>query len=346
MNLVDPYINNITGITENFRFFNGELTSLEAKSNNLNKKLTRQYIKDQGEPHLNFIKQLFPSPAGILSIEGEGGFKSECNSDAKLFADIICHIYNKVRKNREQAIGYLDILSNITEQSDIRYVPLSTVLHKSPTNKNNKYIIKVLQNFLPLDNFIIKSDNTSDEKQYKLIDNFDKCFKGVLRLLSSGTKMLEQEIPFSEDLKQGKFLPKYTVEKMLLSYFLEGQENEKANNSIDAFYRRISQELNITSEYNDNYEEKLKKSITDLKNSNEILKNVQYNNNSPYKNETKPNSISYAISEVDKNGNVYFQNKLFQGYADTTVRHIINLLCYNKYNQWYNLFPKTSEELK
>ena len=57
-------------------------------------------------------------------------------------------------------------------------------------------------------------------------------------------------------------------------------------------------------EYDDNYEKNLKKSTTNLKNRNEILKNVQYHNDSPYKIKTKLNSILYTILEVDKDRNV------------------------------------------
>ncbi len=424
LNLVDPCINNITGITENYRLYNGAIKNLEIKSKNANEQETRFYVKDQGDDSLEFMKKLFPSSSGKLNVGGVGGFKNECNPDAKFLADVVCYFHNEVRENMEQSKKDLEILSEVTTKDEIRKAlvfskiygilnntsklkiifsddgnivncikawrafgcdePVSFTVssllklinpksqdenvfaslkqyYNRKTQRRGKVtggdVIKALQNFLPLENFFelpINSNNNNDnndnnnidsskEMKYKLIGDFDKRFKGVLKLLNFGANMIKQEGQCKGGITPWEIIPKYTVEKMLMSYFLEIQEEKEAKASIDSFYRRIEEKLKSSSEDEVYYYADLYKDVVDLKNRNKFLKKIKYAYNSPYKSATVANGDTYQISKVN-DGTVRFQGGKFADCADITVRHVINLLCYDKSEGWNKVLPKSKEE--
>ena len=79
-----------------------------------------------------------------------------------------------------------------------------------------------------------------------------------------------------ENDNSNKILPKYTLEKMLISYFLQSQKAE----SINSFYKRIAEKFEGSA----NDYDKLTENIEALNIRNKILKTLRNSDNSLYKN--------------------------------------------------------------
>lgn len=153
----------------------------------------------------------------------------------------------------------------------------------------------------------------------------------VLKLMNEGTAMImNQEVKDSESDDQTKVLPKYTTEKMLLAHFLMYKDSQE---EIKDFYNFVSIGLKDKISSGDN---ELKNVLEVLDNRKKFVEVLKVKEASPYKAKAPGVGQAYTVSLQGKQ--ITFNSKAkFADYADTAVRNVVNLLCYNSAEKWGRL---------
>ena len=322
LNLLDPYIYNLTKTTEFFRFFDGNKQQITLGKQLGDEIPSWEFSKDEGEGSPNFMRCLFPSSSGELNSEGGNpqlpSFSRDCKPSPEMIANIAGYIYNYVRREDKQ------IVENAKKELDYTIDIL-----KNFNNNENKIedIKKFFNNYL--------KDNLND-----ININIDsvKSLQTYLYLLKNATYMIqEQEFGNEQEIKY-KILPKYTTEKMLMCYFICHFNNE---NDVNRFYNRAKKIIFTNNNGNGfNFENSLKR----LEKINKILDKISSTDIVPYTEPLVANGCTQVITTKDNK--LKFTSELFADCADTVVRHIINLLSYNDENQWFFILDNLSENDK
>ena len=156
-------------------------------------------------------------------------------------------------------------------------------------------------------------------------------------------KNLEQ---FKKRLENIRSLPysKYLTERILMAYMVKTLNNEE---EIERFYSSLAEQLAHNKSSNVVIKKSRLREIeaekARLERLSEIISAAKFQALSPYKNKTFSNASIFAITQPNEKGEVLFKGN-FSDCADTTVRHVINLLSYSNEGNWDKLLAGIDEE--
>ena len=86
----------------------------------------------------------------------------------------------------------------------------------------------------------------------------------------------------------------------------------------------------------------LNEALRTLTKRTEFVEKLKMAENSPYQAQTKENGRTYSVS-LDDDKKITFNHSTFADCADTAVRHVVNLLCYNAEQKWTKLIKEDEE---
>ncbi|MDQ5984261.1 MAG: hypothetical protein RUMPE_01307 [Eubacteriales bacterium SKADARSKE-1] len=129
LNLHDAYVLNMTGVTENFRFFDGNKEELVAGAPGGDGVPSWDFKKDGGAGSADFMSTLFTSSGGVLNTEGGAAdrpcLSKDCEPTPELVAKIAAYIYNHiVNGTQEDAQELQQALASIQEVNLKSYINL------------------------------------------------------------------------------------------------------------------------------------------------------------------------------------------------------------------------------
>ncbi len=367
LNLLDPYIYNISGTTERFRFFDGSKTQIAVGRSLGDNVPAWEFNKDQGEGSANFMRCLFPSSAGTLNSDGGvaslPSFTNDCAPTPETIAHIAAYIHNHVRRENSSlkklvnkywqdysfGVKLLDFIEG--------YRPKPKPGSKREDNniytyiEKNSNLIDRIKNSIKLRNWdkVHELKNTQELiNLVKDISTFNNYLKSVpshfsnkeknteyktfintyLYLLKNATYMVEKQEILNENPTDNQFLPKYTTEKMLMCYFIH---NFNTENDVNQFYNEAKKIILINNNNNDKLS--LQNSLERLANVKNLLYKISQTKDCPYTEPLVENG-SCQFVEFTTSNTLKFNSNTFADCADTVVRHIINLLSYHDSNGW------------
>ena len=376
LNLLDPYIYNLTGTTEQIRLFDSnkkQITFGKPLGNNVS---IWEFNKDKGEGSPNFMRCLFPSSDGILNTEGGSpnmpSFSRDCKPTPEMIAYIIAYIHNKVRNENTFLIN----LVNEYYQDYHNYIKLFKYIEKYKLNagkkvqkqslstyiKSNPNLLNTVKNALELRCLTVKLNklDTIEEldnlvtdiqflRTYTYVDrvtpnvankkDYENFVKTYLYLLKNVTHMIQNQEISDNQKNDNKIFPKYTAEKMLMCYFIQHFNGE---DDVTRFYNK-TKEILLTNK-NNNYDLRLNKNLNRLEKINTILNKINQVSDCPYTNKLFSNGRTQII-ELSQDNKLKFTTDSFSDCADTVVRHIINLLTYNDEEQWSFILGEYNNQL-
>ncbi len=310
-----PFIYNITEITNNLRLFNGDTESTTMRQTDSDDSVMRKYTADKGKGSVNVMNFLFPSPSGDLNtVAGSDSvqYLEKFNPTPERVAQVLSTLYN-YRIFRESGVP----ADNMNLEKGLNR---DRMLSKLGFNQKNP-----------------KVDGGKRNAEIKAYMDF----------ITEARYMIENQEKngFSDD-EEVRILPKYTTERLIISFFLKHFNKEE---DIKNFYDEISRQLN------DKNILKIKKRVVTEKELNEarkkleetvqILKKYKRNEYSPYKEAAKENDRCQVI-KVSTDGKISFSSKTFADCADTVARHVMNLLIYSQGkvdhpdDPWANILPR------
>ncbi len=317
LNLLDPYIYNISGTTEQFRFFDGNKTKITVGKPRNDTISAWEFNKDEGEGSPNFMRCLFPSSAGTLNVEGGNfdvpSFSRDCNPSPEMIACIAGYLYNYVRcenaGNVKKAKQELDYVINILKKSD---------KNKYQINRINKFF----KNYLKYD------------LDYNATNNDTKKVQTCLYLIKNATHMIQNQEIANEKNLELRVLPKYITEKMLMCHFIQHFNQEE---DVIRFYNKAKEVILINKD--NDYDLNLAHSMNRIKIIYQIVNSISHVSNCPYNGPLVSNGNTQIV-ELTSNNKLKFKSDIFADCADTVIRHIINLLSYDDTNQWSFILEK------
>ncbi len=314
LNLCYPFIYNTIKLTANLRSDNGYIESINMVQANPDDPIKRKYTNDSGKGSANVMNFLFPSPSGDLNVAA--GSEKVDNLD-------------KLSPTPERLARILSVLYNyrVCRENGIR------------TERLNPKTDRVCR----------KLGITDDEKETKETANLHHkyCPKDMyLNFIQDAEYMIENQEKngFSKD-EEVRIFPKYTTERLIISYFLKKFDKDE---DIKRFYDEINKQLK------DESTPKLRRNVTEkefsdakknLEETIQMLKrcNIAASDYSPYKEATKENSTCPAIKDISY-GKISFGGA-FSDCADIAARHVFNLLLYSQGkidhpdDPWANILP-------
>ncbi len=312
-----PFIYNTTNTIDNLRFFNGYTESITMNQANPDDPIMRKYTSDKGKGSVNVMNFLFPSPSGDLNVAA--GSEKVDNLD-------------KLNPTPERLARILPVLYNyrVCRKNGIRAERLNP----------------------KTDRVCEKLGLTDDEKKAKETANLHHkyCPKDMyLNFIQDAEYMIENQEKngFSKD-EEVRIFPKYTTERLIISYFLKKFDKDE---DIKKFYDEITKQLKdeTTPMLNRKIKIVTEKDLNDAKNNLEetikMLKkcNIAASDYSPYKEATKENSTCPAIKDISY-GKISFGG-IFSDCADIAARHVFNLLLHSQGKidhpdaPWANILP-------
>ena len=321
LNLLDPYVYNITGVTEKFRFFDVYKTQITVGKPLGDNIPGWEFNKDEGIGSPNFMRCLFPSSAGVLNSENGNpnipSFSKDCKPTPEMIANFTGYLYKYVRCEDENIVNAankeLDNTINILNDLD-----------------KNKEKINDINNFF------------NNRLGYKLNGDFSnniKKLKTYLYLLKNATCMIqEQELLYDEETEE-RVLPKYTTEKMLMCYFIQHFNHEE---EVNQFYNRVKK---IILTNNKQVNLNLENSLNRLETLKIILDKISNTPNCPYTNILVSNGSTQVI-KLNKKNKLIFTSDIFADCAETVIRQIINLLSYNDKTKWSFILDENNNAQK
>ena len=159
--------------------------------------------------------------------------------------------------------------------------------------------------------------------------------KTLFSILQNAIYMIDNQEENGSD--SGRILPKYTTERMLMTYFIT-HFNDK---DVKPFYEAVR--TNILT----NQQQDLTQVKENLNQKLQLINKISMKVNCPYKSPLASNGSS---KKLEKNGSGQFKfTSTFADCADTAARHIINLLSYRNgtdWNGWGNILGKYDENKK
>ena len=376
LNLIDPYIYHLTKVTQNFRFCDGSkekisINNLEWRYQDDEGKGSANYMKllfpsNAGELNTDTSakRECFSStchPTAELIADMECYFhnyvrniaiKDKAQSDLNELVKKDLTFLKKVllqteaknllkrygieiptgkRKISEYPIAdaTINMISQSEDKSRLIYLhnqlnPKNQIsmVDQSVLNKLRENIKNGTFDYLPMEHFV------KFDKGKNVYDVDSNSFKMVLKLLNEGSYMIKDQE--SDGVNPDKILPKYMTERMLMTYFFLTKSEES---DITKFYSRVKEKLGDNIVDPGSAEEALEK----LSKRAKMVQDLKFNDNSPYKVATLANASTYGISKVSDDRHVTFQEQTFPDCADIATRHVINLLMYDKENQWSRL---------
>ena len=376
LNLIDPLIMKETGEVEGLRFMDGNTEKIKFNDENGN----RMYNYDEGKGSSSYMRMLFPSVQGTLTLSVTAtqstSFANNCQPTPEVYAGIINYWHNAVRVNGVkplESIGGItsqnfddllrklqksqksrilndlnkkikemdDLTSKIEENNSMNENEKKCMMDKlnSSKNRQKQLTLKLMMSYLPLEHFTKLAVEKEQISKEKIRVKKYAGLSTVLNLLNEGaTMILNQEVNDVEKADKTRVLPKYTTEKMLLAHFLM-YKNTK--DEINKFYDCVSSGL----------EDKIKKTagaplneaLSTLTKRTEFVEKLKMAENSPYQAQTKENGRTYSVS-LDDDKKITFNHSTFADCADTAVRHVVNLLCYNAEQKWTKLIKEDEEK--
>ena len=322
LNLCDPFIYNVTRVTNNLRIYNGFTESIvfNPDPQNPDNFGTRKYTADEGRGSVYLMNFLFPSPSGELNTTSGSG-SVECleklNPTPEKIAQILSALYN-YRIYRENGKSADDMSLEIERNRG----GMAQKLGFDKKNPNGG-----------------KSRGDYERKTY-------------MKIITEARYMIENQEKngFSLEGEENRIFPKYTTEKLILSYFVKKFDKDE---DIKRFYAEITKQLNnkwtpipnkkVTKEMFDGAKIKLETTI-------QILNKCYQYEYSPYQEDTPDNGLSYGIA-TPTDGKVSFLPN-FADCADTAMRHVMNLLIYSQGkidhpdDPWANVLPADDSKKK
>lgn len=164
-----------------------------------------------------------------------------------------------------------------------------------------------------------------------------RYIKTILHILHNAEHMIDEQE--KKENEQGRLLPKYTTERMLMSYFIDKFATKK---DIQQFYTTVSAQIEATTE-----ESNTEAALARVRNLRETLDKLSLTENIPYRSKAYENGSACKICRTEDGES--FVGGTFADCADTTVRHVMNLLAYdytNPGNEWSYILENLTPEKK
>ena len=383
LNLADPYILQVSGTVERFRFLDGNKTVVNFGDIGGDGVPMWDFKKDSGEGSANLMTSLFPSSAGVLSDGGGyGGMNplSAINPTPELIAHILnfLHDYrNDTKENQNEKRGSIDEILTSLNEKNLKNIEKRKEKFNDFNNPNNittsenltedcltkKGVIKALR---AIDTEISRKykGNLDLEKAKELWEKYKEAVENpFLNIEQQFEKYkLTQTSKALDDASKAKYYKTIAYILKNVMYLIENQEEDKSD--VERILPKYTPERMIMAyfihHFNDDqvepfYDEVKKiiktdkdqdlQSITEnLSNKLEILKRINLQEDCPYRAQLTANGSAKKLEQVG-DGKVKFTST-FADCADTVARHIINLLSYEKASGWSSILGTLDETQK
>lgn len=318
LNLQDAFVLLQSGVIPNLRFL-GNISSIS-----LDKLGRRIYPEDKGDAFTSLLCMLYPSNAGELNVNGGGSrldFSKYNGISPELMAKF-CVFLNDCRNNMNTIETEIDTAISCNNLMKLGRGNKQYFLDNAGTKLLERYglIEEKPGDYLP-------EGKTEDNKKLKLYISFMKILKDAVKLEKDANLQY----------------PEYLTEHILMSYMIKTLNNES---DVQRFYNEVVKQIsahNPVSQSDQSDETEFSAEIERLDRLNDVISRAEFQNLSPYKEETKENGETYRIVE-QADGKVKIEVKdPFADCADIAVRHIVNLLAYSNEENWNLLSPNDDE---
>ncbi len=310
-------------------------------------------------------------------------FSKHCHPVPELVAAIQAYLHNYVRtdnqevavdarQNLEKLISELEKGPSIEKCKEFERWNNEThfeinenelKITKQPSQRKRK-LLQIYNSLVPPSNEIDSSKSKISNQELKKIYDVckEKCWAGISDVESFCQKYLEYDIishaknqqidvyPCAltllhavydstisiEQEKQGLLDP-FTTERIWGCYFiLQFDTVKEAIEYCDQLKKRIHNLPNLS-------EEEISKLQSDMENKQKLFGKIKVVNECPYTQTLVSNESAHLI-KPNKNGTVCFENDTFQDCVETTTLQLMNLLMYNKKDEWSFILGDTSDE--
>ena len=257
LNLADPYILQVSGTVERFRFLDGNKTVVNFRDIGGDGVPMWDFKKDSGEGSANLMTTLFPSSAGVLSDGGGYGGMNPLSA-INPTPELIAHILNFIHDYRN------DTEENQNEKRDSFDEILKDLVRLKRSKKSAE------NQFLKVESQFGKYKLTKTSKALDDAKKF-KYYKTIAYVLKNVMYLIENQEENGSNIE--RILPKYTPERMIMAYFIHHFNDDQ----VESFYDEVKKI--IKTDKNQDLQ-----SITEnLSNKLELLKQITLEEDSPYR---------------------------------------------------------------
>ncbi len=305
------------GLLSNFRFDNGFIENVTIKDN------VRQFKLDSGQGSADVMKILFPSSSGMLEVGSD--FNLTAEQMAKVFGivymvrnshfNLDSNFFENITRIKEMAKCYNKNNKNfpVRTVSDAKIILTEKVKELKGKKGDCESVKKINDVLCKIDMYIKLDEFFADVK---------KSDRQVVKNLIVGLSyMVCYQENFSFESSVERPLPIYTAERILLGYFVMKFDTEE---DVASFYRTLKQEVQCEKSAKSKLE-----ALGVIKKLHDMFSKIVPNNEVPYDGPLVSNGMANVIT-CDKNyGVLKVEGLKFADCADTSIRHVMNLLMYD-----------------
>ena len=249
----------------------------------------------------------------------------------------------EIHKKSAEYVTLLNIMKDQAKNIDTKKSDVKTelrqnfsLLEKCMSSDGTLEKLNQVYNFF--DSYSMKSDVSKDSL---ITDSGVKKAQTILAILKEGTYMIQNQEVSEEDIAKDKSVedkgtkekyPKYTTERMLMSYFIEQFNNSE---DVNKFYDEIDRLIKPDKKFADTT---LKDKLSIM---SKVIEEMPINENVPLAYAGANliiNSATKTITVPETNARTQKKevsfSETFPDCADTAVRHFLNLLFYCKGENW------------
>ena len=365
-----------TGVLHDIRFFNGFIKEITVNDD------IRQFKNDIGVGLAEVMTALFPSPTGELAVGNNIDMSPELMAKIFgllymlrerhicLPPDINAKItglmtlatkHHRTKENVPLQVKNLSDAKNVLEKKLAelkeleKEIPVEYTEDTEPKSKEElkkiqrakknakqrkdrlKNIPEIQTALIDIDAYIKIEDLLNTKAGAKNVVRPEKR-KAFLKLLYDLSVTINDQEVTEKTASDDRPLKQYTAENVLLAYFVKKFDTKE---EVSEFYRALPEQIKLSE--NKTSEVTKEDVLSEVKKLHDMLEKAMPKSNIPY--DSTPLSNGRAIQTImGEDGLCYFDKaKRFADCADTSIRHLVNLMTYNANDEKFHLPGSTCD---